>query len=107
MAIHYETRNSRRTRRPPRRPSHRRRYPAIHLSTTFERGADGRYPLGFSYSRDGNPNRQALEECLAAVKGGKEALVFSSGMAVATALILGLESGDHIIASDDVYYCLK
>jgi cystathionine gamma-synthase len=81
--------------------------PPIHLSTTFERAADGRYPLGFSYSREGNPNRQALEECLAAVEGGKEALVFSSGMAVATALILGLDPGDHIIASDDVYYCLK
>ena len=107
MAIHYETRNSRRTRRPPRRPRHRAVTPPIHLSTTFERGADGGYPLGFSYSRDGNPNRQALEECLAAVKGGKEALVFSSGMAVAAALIVGLEPGDHIIASDDVYYCLK
>src|SRR5580692_1905410 len=79
----------------------------IHLSTTFERSPTGEYPLGFSYSREGNPNRRALEECLASLEGGKEALVFSSGLAVATALIQGLEPGDHIIAPDDVYWGLR
>jgi cystathionine gamma-synthase len=79
----------------------------IHLSTTFERSPAGEYPLGFSYSREGNPNRRALEECLARLEGGKEALVFSSGLAVATALIQGLEPGDHIIAPDDVYWGLR
>src|SRR5437868_13978091 len=78
--------------------------PPIHLSTTFERAADGQYPSGVSYSREDNPNRRALEECLAALEGGKEALAFSSGLAVTTALLQGLEPGDHIIASDDVYY---
>ncbi len=81
--------------------------PPIHLSTTFERGPDGEYPLGFSYAREGNPNRRSLEECLAALEGGKEALAFSSGLAVATALLQGLEPGDHIIAPDDVYYGLR
>ena len=81
--------------------------PPIHLSTTFERGADGGYPLGFSYAREGNPTRRSLEECLAALEGGKEALAFSSGLAVATALMQGLEPGDHIIAPDDVYYGLR
>ncbi len=81
--------------------------PPIHLSTTFERDPDGEYPLGFSYSREDNPNRRALEECLAALEGGTEALAFSSGLAVATALIQGLEPGDHIIAPDDVYYGLR
>src|SRR5436853_7326527 len=79
----------------------------IHLSTTFERGADGRYPSGFSYSREDNPNRRALEECLAALEGGKEALAFSSGLAVTTAIAQGLEPGDHIVAPDDVYYGLR
>jgi cystathionine gamma-synthase len=79
----------------------------IHLSTTFERDADGEYPRGFSYSREGNPNRQALEACLAEIEGGKEAIVFSSGLAVATALVQGLEPGDHIIAPDDVYWGLR
>jgi len=36
------------------------------------------YPLGFSYSREDNPNRRMLEQCLAAMEGGKEALVISS-----------------------------
>ena len=81
--------------------------PPIHLSTTFERAPDGKYPLGFSYSREGNPTRQSLEECLAALEGGKQALAFSSGLAVATALLQGLEPGDHIVAPDDVYYGLR
>jgi cystathionine gamma-synthase len=78
--------------------------PPIHLSTTFERSPEGGYPLGYSYSRDDNPNRRALEECLADLEGGKEALAFSSGLAVATALVQGLEPGDHILAPDDVYW---
>ena len=81
--------------------------PPIHLSTTFERGPDGEYPLGFSYAREGNPTRQSLEECLASLEGGKEALAFSSGLAVATALLQGLEPGDHIVAPSDVYFGLR
>src|SRR5580700_1283534 len=76
----------------------------IHLTSTFERSAEGEYPLGFSYSREQNPVRRALEECLASLEGGKEALAFSSGLAVATAILQGLEPGDHILAPDDVYY---
>jgi cystathionine gamma-synthase len=79
----------------------------LHMSTTFERSPDGEYPLGYSYSRENNPTRNALERCLADLEGGKEALVFSSGLAVASAIIQGLESGDHIIAPDDVYWGLR
>jgi len=79
----------------------------IHLSTTFERSPSGEYPLGYSYSRENNPNRQALEVCLADLEGGKQALAFSSGLAVATALVQGLEPGDHILAPDDVYWGLR
>lgn len=78
--------------------------PPICLSTTFERSPDGEYPLGYSYSRDDNPNRRSLEECLADLEGGKEALAFSSGLAVATAMVQGLQPGDHILAPDDVYW---
>jgi cystathionine gamma-synthase len=76
----------------------------IYLSSTFERDADGEYRRGFSYSRELNPNRTALEQCVSALEGGKEALAFASGLAVTTALVQGLEPGDHIIAPDDVYY---
>jgi cystathionine gamma-synthase len=81
--------------------------PPIHLSTTFERSPEGDYPLGYSYAREDNPNRHALEECLASLEGGKHAICFSSGLAVVTALVQGLEPGDHIIAPDDVYWGLR
>ena len=79
----------------------------IHLSSTFERSPEGDYPLGFSYSRENNPVRRSLEQCLAALEGGSEAISFSSGLAVATALVQGLEPGDHIVAPDDVYWGLR
>src|SRR2546430_9312922 len=81
--------------------------PPIHLSTTFERGADGEYPRGFSYAREDNPNRRALEECLAALEGGTQALCFSSGLAVANALGQARDPADHIVAPDDVYSGLR
>jgi cystathionine gamma-synthase len=81
--------------------------PAIHLSTTFERDADGEYPRGFSYSREGNPNRLALERCVSELEGGTEALAFSSGLAVANALLEGLEPGDHVLLPHDVYFGLR
>jgi cystathionine gamma-synthase len=79
----------------------------IHLTSTFERSPSGEYPLGFSYSRENNPNRRALEECLAELEGGKEALSFASGLAVATAVVQSLEPGDHLLAPDDVYWGLR
>jgi cystathionine gamma-synthase len=79
----------------------------IYLSTTFERGPDGDYPSGFSYTRETNPNRQALEQCLAALEGGKDSLAFASGLAVSTAALQSLEPGDHVIAPGDVYYGLR
>jgi cystathionine gamma-synthase len=81
--------------------------PPIYLSTTYERDVDGGYPRGFEYSREGNPNRNMLEECLAAIEGGKQALAFASGLATLTAIVQGLEPGDHILAPDDVYYGLR
>jgi cystathionine gamma-synthase len=78
--------------------------PPICLSTTFERSPEGEYPHGYIYSRDNNPNRRALEECLADLEGGTRALAFSSGLAVATAVVQGLEAGAHIVAPDDVYW---
>ena len=79
----------------------------IYLTTTFEREADGSYPRGFEYSRESNPNRSALEQCLSALEGGQESLAFASGLAVITACIHAMEPGDHVLASDDVYYGMR
>ena len=76
----------------------------IHLSTTYERGADGSYPHGFIYSRNHNPNRNALEAALAALEGGAAAAAFGSGLAAVTAIFQGLEPGDHVVAPADIYH---
>ncbi|WP_210546745.1 PLP-dependent aspartate aminotransferase family protein [Rhodoferax sp. PAMC 29310] len=77
---------------------------AIHLSTTFERDADGGYSRGFLYSRNHNPNRNALEAAMAALEGGEASAAFGSGLAAVTAIFQGLMPGDHIIAPADIYH---
>ena len=82
--------------------------PPIYLSTTFERDADGEYSRGFVYSRSDNPNRRALERCLALLEGGEAgnavASAFASGSAAAAAVFQALAPGDHVIAPDDCYH---
>ena len=76
----------------------------IHLSTTFERGADGGYPLGYSYSRSGNPNRTALERAVAELEQGIDALAFASGSAATLAMFSLAAPGGRIVCSSDCYH---
>jgi cystathionine gamma-synthase len=78
--------------------------PPIHLSTTFERAADGTYPHGWIYARNHNPNRDGLEAALAALEGGAACAAFASGLAAVTAVIQGLAPGDHVVAPSDIYH---
>ncbi len=78
--------------------------PPIHLSTTFQRDVEGTYSRGFMYSRNENPNRNALERGVAALEGGETAAAFGSGMAAAMALFQALAPGDHVLAHADAYY---
>jgi cystathionine gamma-synthase len=78
--------------------------PPIHLSTTFEREPDGQYRSGLVYSRYANPNRTALEECLARLEGGAGAACFSSGSAATATVLQTLAPGAHVIAPDDAYF---
>ena len=78
--------------------------PPIHLSTTFERDADGEYSRGFVYSRANNPNRQHLEECMALLEGGFGAAAFSSGMAAISSVFQALAPGDHVVVPSDCYH---
>src|SRR2546430_12035832 len=77
--------------------------PAIHPSTTFEREPDGSYPRGFLYARNANPNRDALEACLAALEGGEAAAAFASASAATAAVFPALAPGDHLVAPLDAY----
>jgi len=81
--------------------------PPIHLSTTFERQADGSYPYGFDYSRSGNPNRAALEASLVALEGGMAAAAFASGSVAMMSILQALKPGDHVVAPGDMYFGIQ
>ena len=57
------------------------------------------------YTRYGNgPNHAAVEQRLAALDGGEDAIVLASGMAaMACALLSLLRAGDHVVATDAIY----
>ena len=77
---------------------------SIHLSTTFARKEPGKPTKGYEYTRSGNPTRIALENKIASLENARHGLMFSSGLAAETTLFLSLlKTGDHIIASDDLY----
>ena len=80
--------------------------PPIILSTTFQHAPDSTYE-NYLYSRYDNPNRRALEECVAGLEGGTAGLAFASGMAAAMAVVHGLKSGDHVIAPADCYFTIR
>ena len=63
--------------------------PPIHLTSTYVQESIGKNK-GFDYSRGNNPTRQRLEQNIASLEGGYDAVAFSSGMAATTALFQGL-----------------
>lgn len=76
----------------------------IHLASTFARKQIDTPTQGYEYSRSKNPTRVAVEARLASLEDAKYSLAFASGMAAETALLLSvLNTGDHIIAFDDLY----
>src|SRR5437016_14209526 len=56
------------------------------------------------YTRNDNPNRQALERGVAMLEAGDAAAAFGTGMAAAMALFQALAPGDHVLAHADAYY---
>jgi cystathionine gamma-synthase len=76
----------------------------IHLSTTFERDVEGTYSRGFMYTRNNNPNRQALEHGISALEGGTAAAAFASGTGASMSIFQALAPGDHVLAHVDAYY---
>jgi len=59
---------------------------------------------GFIYTRLNNPTNDILEQRLATLEGGIGAVVTASGTAaIATALLVLLKAGDHIVASSSLY----
>jgi cystathionine gamma-synthase len=75
----------------------------IYQTSTYKQDGVGKPRQGYEYSRTKNPTRLALEECLAALEGGSHALAFASGLAATTTVLQMLQSGDHVLAGNDVY----
>src|SRR4029453_10900093 len=76
----------------------------ICLSTTFERDVEGTYSRGFMYTRNNNPNREALEHGVSALEGGDGAAAFASGTGASMSIFQALAPGDHVLAHVDAYY---
>lgn len=74
----------------------------IVLSSTFAQEGPGVHK-GYDYSRSGNPTRNTLEACAAALEGATDGLAFASGCAATTAILHLLRPGDHVVCGDDVY----
>jgi cystathionine beta-lyase/cystathionine gamma-synthase len=67
------------------------------------KAASGEPPDAF-YTREGNPNWTAAEKKLAALEGAEDAVLFGSGMgAISTAFLAHLKTGDHVVATEDLY----
>ncbi|MBS4032619.1 MAG: aminotransferase class I/II-fold pyridoxal phosphate-dependent enzyme [Clostridiales bacterium] len=61
---------------------------------------------GYIYTRIGNPNMTELQERMASLENGEDAVSACSGMAaISTALLSILKQGDHIVASNMLYGC--
>ncbi|MBK8098902.1 MAG: cystathionine gamma-synthase [Planctomycetes bacterium] len=74
----------------------------VYLTSTYVQAAPNQ-TKGYDYSRTCNPTRTALEQNLAALEGGTWGLAFASGMAAIHCVLNLLQSGDHVIAGNDLY----
>ncbi len=76
--------------------------PPIYATSTYAQKSPGVHQ-GYEYSRSQNPTRMAYERCVADLESGVRGFAFASGMAATSTVLELLESGDHIVASDDLY----
>lgn len=74
----------------------------IYQTSTFVQDAPGLHK-GFDYARSNNPTRQVLEDAVAALEQGANGFAFASGLAAIDAVVKLLQTGDEILAVDDIY----
>ncbi len=75
--------------------------PHVKPATTYK------YGQGYVYYRDDGPGMADTEEVLNRLEGGAGAMVFASGMAAATSLLVSLGPGAHVIAPETMYWFLR
>jgi cystathionine gamma-lyase len=76
--------------------------PPIYATSTYAQESPGVHK-GYEYSRTQNPTRMAWERCIADLEGGSQGFAFASGMAATATLLELLDSGDHLVAMNDLY----
>jgi cystathionine beta-lyase len=74
----------------------------IYQTSTFVQEAPGQNK-GYDYARTNNPTRAALENIVAGLEKGSNGIAFGSGLAAIDAVLKLLQSGDEIVAVDDIY----
>jgi cystathionine beta-lyase/cystathionine gamma-synthase len=74
----------------------------IYATSTYVQESPGKHK-GYDYARSINPTRLAYERCIADLESGARGFAFASGLAAMSTALEVLESGWHIVASDDLY----
>ena len=74
----------------------------IYQTSTYVQQSPGVHK-GFDYARSINPTRLAYERCIADLEHGARGFAFASGLAAMATVLELLDSGAHLIASDDLY----
>jgi cystathionine gamma-lyase len=74
----------------------------IYATSTYVQRSPGDHQ-GWEYSRSHNPTRDAYEQCIASLESGSRGFAFASGMAATSTVLELLDSGDHVVAMDDLY----
>ena len=74
----------------------------IYATSTYVQESPGVHK-GFEYARSQNPTRMAYERCVADLEGGTQGFAFASGLAAMATVLDLLDTGDHVVAGDDLY----
>src|SRR5881394_3241365 len=74
----------------------------IYATSTYVQESPGKHK-GYDYSRSINPTRLAYEKCIADLESGTRGFAFASGLAAMATVLELLDSGSHVVASDDLY----
>src|SRR6266513_3655773 len=74
----------------------------IYATSTYVQESPGKHK-GYDYARSINPTRLAYEKCIADLESGTRGFAFASGLAAMSTALDALDSGSHVVVSDDLY----
>jgi len=74
----------------------------IYATSTYAQESPGVHK-GYDYARSENPTRAAFERCIADLESGSAGFAFASGLAAIATVTELLDTGAHVVASDDLY----